>query len=98
LIKFWKLLVGLQYEKVEEVATVPLKFKVYEMAFPLLEKGLGNLFTSREMVREKEEVFFNKFCYDIVSLLGMNLKLFSIEDLLHIFRLLYKAITHRFNN
>ena len=66
------------------------------MILPLLETGLGNIFASTDMIRKKEEVFFNKFSYDVLSMLGVNLKILSIEDVLYIFRILYKVITHRF--
>jgi len=55
------------------------------MILPLLEKGLGNIFASTDMIRKKEEVFFNKFSYDVLSMLGVNLKILSIEDVLYIF-------------
>lgn len=51
---------------------------------------------STEGVYLKPNVFFDRFCFDIVSLLGDNLNLLNFTDVEYIMRRVYQASTHFF--
>ena len=60
----------------------------------LIRKALGILYDTDYYIAKKpeyhkESVFFDRFCFDTISLLGDNLLKLSSEDLEYILRKLY---------
>ena len=67
----------------------------------MIKKVLGCLYETDQFVAQKpkyssENLFFDRFCYDIVSLLGSNIYKFNLVDIEFIFRKTYFTLSHSF--
>ena len=56
----------------------------------------GDYYTAKRPNYIKKNVFFNRFCYDFLSMFGDNLKILDHDDLDFIIRKLYQDMTHSF--
>lgn len=80
---------------------IPLNLDIYESVFKLFTKALGYYYNSdyyRAKVNEytKSVVFFDRFCFDFVSLFGENLLHITQNEFEHIVREVFKTITFYF--
>jgi hypothetical protein len=82
---------------------------IYEQVINIIKKALGILYETDYYVAKranpknssngegaylKPHVFFDRFCFDLVSLLGDNLNFLSFSDVEYIMRKVYQASTH----
>ena len=68
---------------------------------PQFKKALGAMFDTDEFVAKNptynnEQVFFDRFCYDMVSLLGNNVFKLNVLDIEYVFRTTYLTLSHSF--
>lgn len=107
LFKLWKLMIDVQYEPillkgVAHLGHIPLATIVYERIIPVFEKALGVYYSSSYYVAKRPQykadtVFFERFCYDFVSLLGVNLLFVDIKNLDAIVRKVYSVCSYNFD-
>lgn len=107
LYKFWKLMVEVQYERVllkavSHLGHIPLAVEVYERIIPVYERALGVYYQSSYYVAKRpdyrsETVFFDRFCYDFVSLLGVNLLFMDVKHLEGITRRVFTTVSYNFD-
>jgi hypothetical protein len=94
--KLWRLMLEVQYEKtllkaVSHLGHIPIAIEVYDRIIPLFCKAFGIYYQSLYYIAKKPEykqetVFFDRFCYDFISLLGVNLLFLDIKNLEQIVR------------
>lgn len=53
-------------------------------------------FVAKKPEYEKEHLFFDRFCFDVVSLFGKNLHVLNIRDIEYILRTAYFTLSHSF--
>lgn len=104
--KLWSLMLEVQYERsllkaVSHYGHIPLAREVYERIVPVFEKALGIYFSSSYYVAKlphykAETVRFERFCYDFVSLFGVNILFLEAQQLEQIARKVYSAVTFNF--
>ena len=63
---------------------IPLATFVYEKLMGVFEKALGvyyqsSYYVAKRPVYKSETVFFDRFCYDFVSIFGVNLLFIEIK-------------------
>ena len=72
----------MQYEKSEltasNVSLLPLRMDTYSTIIDIFKKGWGDLFNTTYYIAQPPEykqqyMFFERFCFDVVSLLGEHL-------------------------
>eukprot|EP00347_Sterkiella_histriomuscorum_P004719 403359372 len=104
LAKLWNLMISYNYtrdqirERTEWLLQIPLRIDIYERFISLFRKGLGELYQTEFYVcQEKnyaqEYVFFQRFCFDFVSLSGTLLYKLSINQYEYIFRKVFSVLT-----
>eukprot|EP00347_Sterkiella_histriomuscorum_P002488 403367956 len=86
-------------KKLIEYSLIPLDIKLYEQTFLIFIKTLGILYdtdyyTAKKPDYLKNVVFFDRFCFDMISLLGDNLVNLDFSDVEYIFRKVYQHTTH----
>ena len=103
-IKLWKLLIKIEYRGSLEcgIATFPLEIGLYGQSLPIFIKALGPMYDTDQYVARFPEyadsvIFFDRFCYDMVSLLGKNVFILQHNEIEFIFRKAYKALSHNFS-
>ena len=89
--KLWKLMLLVQYERillkaVKHLTLVPLAIEVYEEIMPVYEISLGvyyqsSYYVAKRPVYKSETVHFDRFCYDLVSMFGINILFIELEHL-----------------
>ena len=93
-------------------STMPISLQTYIDCLALFQHALGALFQTDELLSISKEadlgssqgqvdaagrcVFFDRFCSDIVSMLGTNLEKLSAIDLEDVFRRIYATVSHQF--
>ena len=107
LYKIWKLMIEVQYERlllkaVSHLGHIPLAIEVYERIMPIFEKSLGiyyqsSYYVARSPEYKAETVFFDRFCYDFVSLLGVNLLFMEINHIENIIRKVFTSVSYNFD-
>ena len=60
--------------------------EVYQRIIPVFERSLGiyyqsSYYVAKKPVYKSDTVFFERFCYDFVSLLGVNLLFIEVKQL-----------------
>lgn len=83
-----------------EIQTLPLDVEIYAKAQTSLKEVLGVFYdTDAYMATKKTQkhLFFDKFCFDLVSMLGKNVFRLSVEDVEFLWRASLFALSHRFN-
>ena len=105
--KIWKLMIEVQYEKtllkaVSQLGHIPLATSVYERLIPVFETALGvyyqsSYYVAKRPVYKADTVFFDRFCYDFVSLFGVNILFLEIQHLEMITRKVYSAVSYNFD-
>ena len=78
---------------------MPVDVNLYESVMMLFKKALGLLYDTDYYIAKKPEyhkqsVFFDRFCFDIISLLGEHLTKLSFSDVEYIMRKVYQHSTH----
>lgn len=68
---------------------------------PQIKKVLGAMFESDDFTAQKPQycknnIFFDRFCFDMVSLIGNNVFKLSLTDIEYIFRVSYLTLSHSF--
>ena len=86
---------------VRHISLVPLAIEVYEEIMPIYEISLGvyyqsSYYVAKIPVYKSETVHFDRFCYDLVSMFGVNILFIDIENLEHIIRRIYKCVSYNF--
>ena len=89
LFKLWKLNIFTQYEPkllslIQNFTNIPLAIDIYERLIPLYEKALGvyyqsSYYVAKRPVYKSDTIFFERFCYDVVSLFGVNILFLELE-------------------
>jgi hypothetical protein len=107
LFKLWKLMIEIQYSKtllkaVSHLSHIPMATEVYQKIMPIYEIALGvyyqsSYYVAKAPVYKSETVFFERFCYDFVSLLGVNILFLEIEQLELIIRKVYSNVSYNFD-
>lgn len=97
-----------QYERillkaVTHITLVPLAIEVYEEIMPIFEIALGvyyqsSYYVAKRPVYKSETVHFDRFCYDLISMFGVNILFIELESLEHIIRKIYKCVSYNFDN
>lgn len=92
-------------------STMPMSLQTYADCLALFQHALGALFQTDELLSIGKDadlsstsqkdvtgrcVFFDRFCSDIVSMLGTNLEKLSTDDLEDVFRRIYATVSHQF--
>lgn len=77
--------------------------KVYERLIPVFEHALGiyyqsSYYVAKRPIYKAETVFFDRFCYDFVSLFGVNILFLEIQHLELISRKVYSSISYNFDS
>ena len=77
--------------------------KVYERLIPVFEHALGiyyqsSYYVAKRPIYKAETVFFDRFCYDFVSLFGVNILFLEIRHLELISRKVYSSISYNFDS
>jgi hypothetical protein len=62
---------------------------------------LGAMYDSDEYIAkepeyQRENIFFDRFCFDMISLLGKNAFKLSVDNIEYIFRTCYLQLSHSF--
>ena len=76
---------------------IDLDLEIYEKAIPLLTKSFGVYYDSDYYVTkkgEKQTIEFNRFCFDVVSLVGQHLLKLTADDFETILRRAFHSITY----
>ena len=81
---------------------IPLATDVYEKLMPIFEIALGVYFQSSYYVAKRptyksDAVFFERFCYDYVSLFGVNILFLELEQLELITRKVFTSVSFNFD-
>lgn len=107
LFKLWKLMIQVQYSKtllkaVSHLSHIPIATEVYQKIMPIYEIALGvyyqsSYYVAKAPIYKSETVFFERFCYDFVSLLGVNILFLEIEQLELIIRKVYSHVSYNFS-
>ena len=89
-------------EGVSHESHIPLAIEVYEAIMPIFEVALGVYFQSTYYVAKKpsykaETVHFDRFCYDFISLFGVNLLFTDINQMENIIRKVYSSVSYNFD-
>jgi len=84
-----------------QVPTLPVDIKIYQQCIPQFKKVLGAMFDTDEFVAQSptyknKHIFFDRFCYDMVSLLGSNVNKLGVLDIEYVFRTTYLTLSHSF--
>jgi len=90
-----------------DYSILPIDIGIYEQVIYIVKKALGALYETDYYVAKrggakgegaylKPHVFFDRFCFDIISLLGEHLNLLNFTDVEYIMRRVYQASTHFF--
>jgi len=94
-----------------DYSILPVDIGIYEQVIFIIKKALGVLYdtdyyvakrakpgqpNSGEGIYLKPHVFFDRFCFDLVSLLGEYLNLLTFSDVEYIMRKIYQHSTHFF--
>ena len=97
----------MQYERillkaVSHLGHIPLATEVYERLIPVFEVALGiyyqsSYYVAKRPVYKGETVFFDRFCYDLVSLFGVNILFIDIHKLELILRKVFHAVSYNFD-
>jgi hypothetical protein len=106
LLKIWKLMIEIQFEKtllkaVSNLSHIPLATEIYQRLMNIYETALGiyyqsSYYVAKYPVYKAETVFFERFCYDFVSLFGVNILFLEIEQLELIIRQVYTSVSWNF--
>lgn len=75
---------------------------MYAEIIPLFEKALGVYYQSSYYVAKPpsykaETVYFDRFCYDFISLFGVNILFLDIPNLEEIIRKVYVSVSYNFD-
>jgi hypothetical protein len=89
-------------QRVSHLGHIPLALKVYEQIMPVFQIALGVYFQSsyyvaKAPVYKQDTVFFDRFCYDYVSLFGINILFLDVTQLELITRKVYSSISYNFS-
>ena len=81
--------------------TLPLDISLYRACLPQIKKALGAMYESDHFTAQKpqyckDHIFFDRFCFDLVSLLGNNVFKLNLTDIEYIFRVSYLTLSHSF--
>ena len=81
---------------------IPLAIEVYESIMPIFEVAMGIYFQSTYYVARRpqykaETVHFDRFCYDFISLFGVNLLFTDIVMMENIIRKVYHNVSFNFD-
>ena len=98
-------LVGSQASKKEEVAEfidysiIPIDLGIYRDVIEIFKRALGILYDNDYYVAKKPDylknhVFFDRYCFDVISLMGDNMVVLSSQDVEYIMRKVYQQSTH----
>jgi len=108
LFKLWKLMIDVQFDKtllqaVSHVSHIPLAVEIYEVIMPVYEVALGvyyqsSYYIAKRPVYKAETVHFDRFCYDFISLFGVNILFLEIEHLELIIRKVYSCVSYNFTD
>lgn len=108
LFKLWKLMIDVQFDQillqaVSHVSHIPLAVEVYEVIMPIYEVALGvyyqsSYYIAKRPVYKAETVHFDRFCYDFISLFGVNILFLEIEHLEQIIRKVYSCVSFNFSD
>ena len=80
---------------------LPLSVEIYESAHSSFKQVLGVFYDTDAYLATKstsKHLFFDKFCFDLVSLLGKNVFRLSIEDVEFIWRNSLFALSYWFDD
>ena len=82
-----------------DLPTLPLNVTLYAQALPIFIKALGAMYGTDHFVARKpgyanSVIFFDRFCHDMVSLLGRNVFKVNVSEVEFIFRKAYQALSH----
>lgn len=82
---------------------IPLAVEVYEVIMPIYEVALGvyyqsSYYIAKRPVYKAETVHFDRFCYDFISLFGVNILFLEIEHLEQIIRKVYLCVSYNFSD
>lgn len=85
------------------VSHIPLAVEVYEVIMPIYEVALGvyyqsSYYIAKRPVYKAETVHFDRFCYDFISLFGVNILFLEIEHLEQIIRKVYSCVSFNFSD
>ena len=83
------------------MSQIPLAIEVYEKIIGVFEVALGiyyqsSYYVAKRPVYKSEAVFFERFCYDYVSLYGVNILFLELNDLELITRKVYTSASYNF--
>jgi len=108
LFKLWKLMIDVQFDKtllqaVSHVSHIQIAVEIYEVIMPVYEVALGvyyqsSYYISKRPVYKAETVHFDRFCYDFISLFGVNILFLEIEHLELIIRKVYSCVSYNFTD
>jgi hypothetical protein len=100
-------MIEVQFEKillqsVSHLGHIPLAIEVYERLMPVIEKALGIYYQSSYYVARRpnykaETVFFERFSYDFISMLGVNLLFLESKQLELISRKVFTSVSYNFD-
>ena len=84
-----------------QIPTLPINLELYEQCLPLLVQGLGALAQTTAFVAKRpnykhSHIFFDKFCFDVLSLFGTNLTALHATDVEFVLRTVYFTLSHCF--
>jgi hypothetical protein len=87
---------------VSHLSHIPIATEVYQKIMPVYEIALGvyyqsSYYVAKAPIYKSETVFFERFCYDFVSLLGVNILFLEIEQLELIIRKVYSHVSYNFS-
>jgi hypothetical protein len=92
-----------------DYSILPLDIVIYEQVIVIIKKALGVMYETDYYVAKrgnnkgssngegaylKPHVFFDRFCFDLVSLLGEYLNQLTFTDVEYIMRKVYQSCTH----
>ena len=102
LAKLWRLLLQLQYKKEEielpDISRLELGLRIYTRSMEIFVTGLGFFFKSSYYVARmqnyrKDFVTFDRFCFDLFSLLGDNILSIPSDEYDLFMRKLFQTVT-----
>ena len=78
---------------------MPVDIFLYEQTILLFRKAFGVIYDTDYYVAKKPEylknnVFFDRFCFDLISMMGDNLLYLDFSDVEYILRKVYQHTTH----
>jgi hypothetical protein len=90
-------------ELVPHPSSLPVDLDLYEMITPMLEVSLGIYFNTNYYVANRDNckkgtqnVFYQRFVYDLISMFGLNLFYIDIKTLEFLVRRVYASISYNF--